>query len=65
MCMDEVLAVDLADILNFLCDTIMWSEVQFEGSTKKFKKDLKANLSDSRVVTAFGELVTNKGIWAH
>jgi hypothetical protein len=63
--MDEVLAVELADILDFLCDIIMRPEVQFEGSTKKFKKDLKANLSDSRVVTAFGKLVTNKGIWVH
>ena len=54
---------ELADILNLLSNSIVGSKVQFEASTKKLKKDLKANLSYGRVVTAFRELITNKGIY--
>jgi methyltransferase-like protein len=52
----------LADILNRLCNTIMRSKIQFESSAEKFKKYLKANLGDRRVVTAFRELISDESI---
>lgn len=53
---------DLADVLNFLRNSIVGSEIQFQSPAKKLKKDLKANFGDSRVVTALGKLITNEGI---
>jgi hypothetical protein len=52
----------LANILNLLRDTIVWTKVQFKTSTKKFEKNLKAYLGNGRIVTAFGELIADKSI---
>jgi hypothetical protein len=52
-----------ADILNLLLNPIMWAKIQLQSTAKQLQQDLKANLRDCWIISAFRELISNERIW--
>lgn len=52
----------LADVLYFLLAAIPRAQIQLQRSAKKLQEDFEAHLGDGRIVSAFTQLVADKGI---